>query len=195
MRFILASNNSAKTKEIQILATQMGHEIINYRELLGEKLSFPQETTTSQTQNATTKAAFIHEFLPNEIILADDTALYLKAFPQRFGVVTAREFVEKGIIGTEAEQQYILNLYQNNVDRAGYLLAVMALVTPDGQTLLAKGQGGIRVADNIRRGQWLDGLDNIMEAENGKTLSEMTLAEVIQYHDRSRALQTLINKI
>lgn len=195
MPFILASNNSAKTQEIAILAQEMGQKIINYRELSNQKLSFPAESTNSQRHNALTKARFIHQAFPDEYVLADDTGLYLDAYPQRFGVVTAREFKEKGIIGTQAEQEYILSLYQPGQDRSACLLAVMALITPSGQELLAWGKGGVRIADNIRGGQWLDGLDNILEAENGLTLSEMSLEEVVAYHDRSRAFATLLKAL
>jgi len=146
MRFVLASNNTAKTEEVAVLAQAMGHQVENYRNVLGETLVFPAETTTSQSENARVKAQFVHQYLPDEYVLSDDTGLYLSAFPDRFGVVTARE-----------------------------------------------GKGGVRIAENSRRGDYIDGLDNIVEAENGLTLSEMSINDVIDYHDRSRALQALVN--
>ena len=69
----------------------------------------------------------------------------------------------------------------------------MGLATPDNRLLTAQGKGGVRIAENSRRGDYIDGLDNIVEAENGLTLSEMSINEVIDYHDRSRALQALVN--
>jgi len=194
MRFVLASNNTAKTEEVAVLAQAMGHQVENYRNVLGETLVFPAETTTSQFENARVKAQFVHQYLPDEYVLSDDTGLYLSAFPDRFGVVTARELKAEGILGTEAEQQYILDLLrQPLIDRSGYLLAVMGLATPDNRLLTAQGKGGVRIAENSRRGDYIDGLDNIVEAENGLTLSEMSINDVIDYHDRSRALQALVN--
>lgn len=195
MEFIFASNNSAKTEEMAVLAQEMGHQIINYREVLGEKLDFPAETTDSQLENAKVKAKFVHEHLPSHWILADDTGLYLQAYPDRFGVTSSREFHQLGVKGTQAEIDYILSLYQDGQDRSAYLLAVLAAVSPAGELWTAEGRGGIKVATEARSGDLIGGLDDIMEAENGKTLSEMSLEEVVNYHDRSRALAQLVKEI
>ncbi|GAP00471.1 xanthosine triphosphate pyrophosphatase [Fructobacillus ficulneus] len=195
MEFIFASNNSAKTAEMTILAEKMGHRVINYRDVLGRELKFPAETTDSQVENARIKANFVHQYLPDCWVLADDTGLYLQAFPNRFGVTSSREFKDLGVLGTEAEIAYIQSLYHSEEDRSAYLLAVLALCTPAGQMFLAEGRGGVRIAEEAHSGPYIGGLDDIMEAENGKTLSEMSLDEVVAYHDRSRALKNIIEQI
>ncbi|MDF7636847.1 non-canonical purine NTP pyrophosphatase [Leuconostocaceae bacterium ESL0958] len=195
MRFVLASNNRAKTKELAILAKQMGQEVVNYRDLLQQKLTFPAESEDNQEVNALAKARFIHQYLPEEAVLGDDTGLYLAAFPDRFGVTSSREFHALGLHGTAAEIDYLLNLYQPGMDRSAYLLASFALVLPNGQELTTQARGGVRLATAARPGPYLQGLDDILEAENGLTLSEMPLATVLAYHDRSRALAALVDQL
>ena len=57
---VVASNNSAKTREIQRVFAEFGIQVINYRELISEKI-FPTETATDQYQNALAKAQFIRQ--------------------------------------------------------------------------------------------------------------------------------------
>ncbi|MDF7626593.1 non-canonical purine NTP pyrophosphatase [Lactobacillaceae bacterium L1_55_11] len=192
MRLVLASNNAGKTKEITTLAQEMGYQVVGYQELLGRRLDFPDETTDSQPQNAMAKAEYIHQFLPDEYILADDSGLYLAAFPERFGVVTSREFAKLGIYEAADEQSYLIDLYQGVKDRSAYLLADMALVTPDGHQRLAQAKGGVAIANHIGHGPYLGGLDNVLVAENQKILAEMDLDEVVTYHQRARALKELV---
>ncbi|CAK1225622.1 non-canonical purine NTP pyrophosphatase [Fructobacillus cardui] len=195
MDFVFASNNSAKTKEMAVLAQEMGYSVTNYRDILGKELAFPEETTDSQLENAKAKATFIHQYLPDDWILADDTGLYLQAFPDRFGVTSSREFKSLNVIGKEAEINYILSLYDQGQDRSAYLLAVLAACSPAGQLYTGAGKGGVKIATEARRGDLIGGLDDIMEAENGLTLSEMTMSELVTYHDRARALAQVLQEI
>lgn len=195
MDFVFASNNSAKTKEMAVLAQAMGHSVTNYRDILKKELAFPEETTDSQLENAQAKASFIHQYLPNDWILADDTGLYLQAFPDRFGVTSSREFKSLQVIGQEAEINYILDLYDQGQERSAYLLAILCACSPIGQLYTGTGKGGVKIATEPRGGELIGGLDDIMEAENGLTLSEMALPELVTYHDRSRALAQVLQEI
>ncbi|MBS9334771.1 xanthosine triphosphate pyrophosphatase [Fructobacillus sp. M1-13] len=197
MRIVLASNNEEKTRELTKLAALQGQEIVSYRAILGEKLSFPAESEDDQEQNARTKAAFIHDKLPKEWVLADDTAFFLEAFPERFGVKAAREFKALGLKGVDQENAYLLDLYKDLADekRGAYLLSTMALITPDGQTYVASARGGVAIAKEPVGGPDLAGLTDLLLAENGKTMSSMPLAEAADYHDRSRTLRALLAQV
>ncbi|CAK8053777.1 non-canonical purine NTP pyrophosphatase [Eupransor demetentiae] len=190
MRLILASNNRHKTEELAKLAQHLGFDIVNYQDVLGECLDFPAESRDSQDQNALTKARFIHQYLPEEAVIADDSGLYLAAFPDRFGVTTSRDLKAAGAKGQPAENEYLLSILKGK-ERAAYLLTSLAYLGPDGQEGLFHGRGGVRISENIRGGDFLGGMDDIVEAENGKTLSEMSPDEVVAYHQRSRALSEL----
>ncbi|MCK8616952.1 xanthosine triphosphate pyrophosphatase [Fructobacillus sp. M158] len=197
MRFVFASNNEAKTRELARLAAVLGQEIVSYRSILGQKLTFPVESETDQEANARGKAAFIQQFLPNDWILADDTAFFLDAFPNRFGVKAAREFKSLGLKGIQEENAYLLKLYEPIPDekRGAYLLSTMALFAPDGRQFVAAQRGGVAIAHQAQGGPDLGGLTDLLLAENGKTLSSMPLKEVVAYHDRSRTLRVLLDQM
>ncbi|MGR8808748.1 non-canonical purine NTP pyrophosphatase [Leuconostoc citreum] len=192
-KMVVASNNSAKTREIQRVFAEFGIQVINYRELISEKI-FPTETATNQYQNALAKAQFIRQFLPDSAILADDTAAYFKAFPNRFGLTIARELKSLGLKTIREEDAYLLSLYHDNMDRHAYLEALFVLVMPDGSVYHSIGRGGVTLAQS-ERGAYSVGFDTLFESENGKTFAEMQMSERVNYSHRGRAAKMLLEKI
>ncbi|MBC6499746.1 hypothetical protein H7R52_17480 [Weissella confusa] len=73
--FSQARGGKHKTAEMVDYLAVLGVEAINYRDL-HEQIAFPDETTDDMAQNARVKAQTIHEILPDEYILADDSALF-----------------------------------------------------------------------------------------------------------------------
>ena len=192
-KMVVASNNSAKTREIQRVFAEFGIQVINYRELISEKI-FPTETATDQYQNALAKAQFIRQFLPDSAILADDTAAYFKAFPNRFGLTIARELKSLGLKTIREEDAYLLSLYHDNMDRHAYLEALFVFVMPDGSVYHSIGRGGVTLAQS-ERGAYSVGFDTLFESENGKTFAEMQMSERVNYSHRGRAAKMLLEKI
>ena len=192
-KMVVASNNSAKTREIQRVFAEFGIQVINYRELISEKI-FPTETATDQYQNALAKAQFIRQFLPDSAILADDTAAYFKAFPNRFGLTIALELKSLGLKTIREEDAYLLSLYHDNMDRHAYLEALFVLVMPDGSVYHSIGRGGVTLAQS-ERGAYSVGFDTLFESENGKTFAEMQMSERVNYSHRGRAAKMLLEKI
>ncbi|MGR8828571.1 non-canonical purine NTP pyrophosphatase [Leuconostoc citreum] len=192
-KMVVASNNSAKTREIQRVFAEFGIQVINYRELISEKI-FPTETATDQYQNALAKAQFIRQFLPDSAILADDTAAYFKAFPNRLGLTIARELKSLGLKTIREEDAYLLSLYHDNMDRHAYLEALFVLVMPDGSVYHSIGRGGVTLAQS-ERGAYSVGFDTLFESENGKTFAEMQMSERVNYSHRGRAAKMLLEKI
>lgn len=192
-KMVVASNNSAKTREIQRVFAEFGIQVINYRDLISEKI-FPTETATNQYQNALAKAQFIRQFLPDSAILADDTAAYFKAFPNRFGLTIARELKSLGLKTIREEDAYLLSLYHDNMDRHAYLEALFVLVMPDGSVYHSIGRGGVTLAQS-ERGAYSVGFDTLFESENGKTFAEMQMSERVNYSHRGRAAKMLLEKI
>ena len=193
MKLVVASNNSAKTREIQATFAEFGVEVVNYRELIAEK-TFPAETTDDQYENALGKARFIQQFLPNEFILADDTGAYFAAFPDHFGLTIAREFKQLGLKSIQEEDDYLLSLYTPEMDRGAYLEALFILLTPDGRELSSTGRGGVTLA-LAERGDYSVGFDTLFVAENGKTFAEMPLAERVVFSHRGRAAKALMEAL
>ncbi|GAX48413.1 dihydropteroate synthase [Pseudolactococcus reticulitermitis] len=192
-RIVFASNNSAKTVDVAKFFKLYGIELVNYRELMPEQ-AFPPETTDDQALNARIKAQFIHDFLPTEYVLADDSGMFLRAFPERFGLTTAREFKALGLATVVAENQYVQDLYGADDDRSAYLAAIFVLITPDQDILTVEGHGGVAISPE-NRGQFGKGLDTIFLTETGKTIAELTTAEQLNYHHRGRATKRLLAKL
>lgn len=192
-RLILASNNSAKTREIKSVFNAFGVTVVNYRDLIAEK-QFPAETTVDQYANALGKAQFIKNLLPNEMIIADDTGAYFEAFPERFGLTTARELKSLGLTSIGEENEYLLDLYTSTLNRHAYLEALMVLVTPTGDIISSIGRGGLVLAPS-ERGNYSVGFDRLFEAENGKTFAEMLMPERVKYTHRGRAAKKLLQEL
>lgn len=192
-RLVIASNNSAKTREIQQVFSEFGVDVLNYRSFIDEQV-FPPETTDDQYENALAKACFIQKFLPNEWILADDTGAYFDAFPERFGLTIAREFKRLGLKSIREEDEYLLNLYTPEMARGAYLETLFVLLTPDGRAQKAIGRGGVTLASE-ERGSFSVGFDTLFEAENGKTFAEMPMNERVNFSHRGRAAKALLQEL
>lgn len=192
-RLVIASNNSAKTREIQQVFSEFGVDVLNYRSFIDEQV-FPPETTDDQYENALAKACFIQKFLPNEWILADDTGAYFDAFPERFGLTIAREFKRLGLKSIREEDEYLLNLYTPEMARGAYLETLFVLLTPDGRAQKAIGRGGVTLASE-ERGSFSVGFDTLFEAENGKTFAEMPMNGRVNFSHRGRAAKALLREL
>lgn len=187
-RLVIASNNSHKTAEMAEYFALLGQEVINYREL-HEQVQFPAESETDMAYNMQMKAETIHKILPNEYILADDSALFIPSIPDHFGVTTMREFKAHQLRGDDEINQYILDQLDNGIDRAGYLQANFYLITPTGEHFDVVQTGGIEIAQAARGN---NGIDALMVTENGQTLGEMPVDERIDYAHRGRAAKALL---
>lgn len=190
-RLVIASNNSHKTAEMAEYFALLGQKVINYRDL-HEQVSFPAESETDMAYNMQMKAETIHNILPNEYILADDSALFIPAIPDHFGVTTMREFKAHQLRGDEEINQYILDQLNDDIDRAGYLQANFYLITPTGERFDVVKTGGIEIASEARGN---NGIDALMVTETGQTLGEMPVTERINYAHRGRAAKALLTML
>ncbi|RRG17899.1 nucleoside triphosphatase [Weissella viridescens] len=188
---VIASNNSHKTAEIAEFFALFDQPVVNYRQLHAQ-ITFPKETTDNMAENVKMKASTIHALLPNEIVLADDSALFIPALPEHFGVTTMREF-KAHALKTDAEiNQYVLDLADTVSDRSGYLQSDFYVIFPDGQTMTTQATGGVRIAQAPRGA---NGLDAIVETETGATLGEMSVTQRVDYAARGRAVQTIMKAL
>lgn len=183
-RLVIASNNSHKTAEMVDYLQTLGVTAINYREL-HDQIAFPAETTDDMAENAQVKAATIHALLPNEYILADDSAMFIPAIPDHFGVTTMREFKAHHLSGDDEINQYVLQQLPAAAPRDAYLLAHFVVVTPQNVVYTSEGKGGVVLADTPRGNR--NGLDELLETENGLTLAEIDMPERVHYAHRGRA--------
>jgi non-canonical purine NTP pyrophosphatase (RdgB/HAM1 family) len=191
-RLVIASNNSHKTAEMVAYLDVLGMPAVNYREFHDE-VAFPAETTTDMRANARLKAATIHALLPDEYVLADDSALFVDALPDHFGVTTMREFQAHQLRGDAEINAYVLAQLPPNANRAAHLQADFVLMAPDGQVFETQAYGGIELAPEPRGGR--NGLDELLITENGLTLGEIDMPERVHYAHRGRAAIKLLTAL
>ncbi|MBM7617145.1 non-canonical purine NTP pyrophosphatase (RdgB/HAM1 family) [Weissella uvarum] len=185
---VIASNNTHKTQEIAEFFALFNQPVLNYRELHAQ-IDFPPETTNDMAENVKIKAETIQRLLPNEIILADDSALFVPALPDHFGVTTMREFKKHGLKSDDEINQYILQNVATVADRSGYLQSDFYLILPNQKTFAIQKTGGVKIAQTPRG---KNGIDAIIEIETGATLGELSVAERVDYAARGRAAKEIM---
>ena len=192
IRFVIASNNTHKTAEMVAYLEVLGVSAVNYRELHAQ-IDFPAETTTDMRENAKVKAQTIHKLLPNEIILADDSALFVPAVPEHFGVTTMREFKAHDLRTDAQVNDYVLAQLAPEQDRAAYLQSEFVVITPTKQTFYSQARGGIALATEPLGGR--NGLDELLVTENGLTLAQIDMPERVHYAHRGRAAIKMLTQL
>ena len=186
---VIASKNLGKIAEFKRILGEVGISIIT-------DIEFPDVDESGSTfeENALLKAHAISRYT-NLPVLADDSGLavdYLNGAP---GIFSARW---SGVHGDDGANIKRLLEDLNGValeNRGAKFIAVLALVRPDSEELLVRGElrGKIR---NQPVGVNGFGYDPIFEPENSdRTLGEMSAAEKDAISHRSKALTELTPRI
>lgn len=184
-RLVVASKNPDKVAEIESILDE-----IELAADIVRGLDWPdvEETGDTLEDNALLKAHTVVEAvgLP---VLADDTGLEVDALDGAPGVHTGR-FAGPGA-SYEDNVVKLLELLEDENDRRATFRTVVALVFPDGVEVLAEG----RLEGTIARQQsGVEGFgyDPVFEV-NGRTLSEMGVAEKNRLSHRARAIRALVD--
>lgn len=135
MRFILASNNPKKLKELRAILGAQGHEVASLKECGVQ--SDPEETGETFEQNALIKArsACRAAGLP---AVADDSGLMVDALDGAPGVRSARYCP-----GSDADRvAFLLKNMESVPDekRTARFVSAVACVFPDGRELVTRGE-------------------------------------------------------
>jgi XTP/dITP diphosphohydrolase len=186
-RLVVASKNPDKVSEIEMILeeTKLASEIVR-------GLDWPdvEETGDTLEENALLKARAVVDAvgLP---VLADDTGLEVSALDGAPGVHTAR-FAGDGAC-YEDNVAKLIEVLGGQEDRSARFRTVVALVFPDGVEVVAEGALEGVIADRPR-GQEGFGYDPVFEVE-GRTLSEMGVAEKNSLSHRARAIRALAESV
>lgn len=186
---VIASKNLGKIAEFKRILGEVGISIVT-------DIEFPDVDETGSTfeENALLKAHAVsrHTKLP---ALADDSGLSVDALNGAPGIFSARWSGVHGDDGANIKRllKDLSGVAENK--RGAEFIAVLALVRPDGEELLIRGElrGKIR---NQPVGANGFGYDPIFEPENSnRTLGEMSAAEKDAISHRSKALTELTPRI
>lgn len=186
---VIASKNLGKIAEFKRILGEVGISIIT-------DIEFPDVDESGSTfeENALLKAHAISRFT-NLPALADDSGLAVDHLNGAPGIFSARW---SGVHGDDGANIKRLLEDLNGValeNRGAKFIAVLALVRPDGEELLVRGElrGKIR---NQPVGVNGFGYDPIFEPENSdRTLGEMSAAEKDAISHRSKAITELTPRI
>ena len=190
MRFVLATHNPGKLREMGEILKDFGIEVVSPRDL-GLTVDV-EETGTTFAENAMLKAKAICKEA-NLPAIADDSGLCVDALNGAPGVYSARYGGE----GLDDKGRYMLLLssLRGAPTRAAHFACAVACAFPNGDTLTAEGRcdGSIAYAPLGEGGFGYDPV--FLLPGTGKTFGQLTQEEKSAVSHRGRALKDFAGKL
>lgn len=185
MKFVLASNNEGKLREMRELLAELDIEVISQREA-GCTVS-AEETGESFEENAYLKAVMATSVLGLPAI-ADDSGLCVDALDGAPGIYSARFGAPE--IETDAERtEYLLKLMQGKANRTARFVSCVCCTFPNGDRLEARGECEGTLTESPR-GDGGFGYDPIFLPDGESlTMAEMTEERKNTISHRAHALE------
>ena len=190
MKYVLATHNPGKLKEMGAILAQFGVEVVSPKDL-GLTVDV-EETGATFAENAMLKAKAICDAagLP---AIADDSGLCVDALNGGPGVYSARYGGE----GLDDRGRYmlLLNSMRGQTTRAAHFACAIACAFPNGDTLTAEGRcdGTIAFAPMGESGFGYDPV--FFVPEKAKTFGQLTAEEKSAISHRGRALESFVGKL
>ena len=190
MKFVLATQNAGKVKEMSAILAQFDIEVVSAKEL-GIDLDV-EETGTTFSENAMLKAKAICAAAKLPAI-ADDSGLCVDALNGGPGVYSARYGGE----GLDDRGRYMLLLaaLRGQTTRAAHFSCAVACAFPNGDELTAEGRcdGTIAFAPMGEGGFGYDPV--FFVPEKAKTFGQLTAGEKSEISHRGRALNAFAEQL
>lgn len=190
MRFVLATHNPGKLREMGEILKDFGIEVVSPRDL-GITVDV-EETGTTFAENALLKAKAICKEA-NLPAIADDSGLCVDALNGAPGVYSARYGGE----GLDDKGRYMLLLssLRGAPTRAAHFACAVACAFPNGDTLTAEGRcdGSIAYAPLGEGGFGYDPV--FLLPGTGKTFGQLTQEKKSAVSHRGRALKDFAGKL
>ena len=190
MKYVLATHNPGKLKEMGAILARFGVEVVSPKDL-GLTVDV-EETGATFAENAMLKAKAICDAagLP---AIADDSGLCVDALNGGPGVYSARYGGE----GLDDKGRYmlLLNSLRGQSTRTAHFTCAIACAFPNGDTLTAEGRcdGTIAYAPMGEGGFGYDPVFFVPELK--KTFGQLTAEEKSAISHRGRALESFIGKL
>ena len=193
MKVVLASKNRHKLEEISQITKKFDMELVLQSEL-GVDIDV-EETGTTFEENSFLKAQAVMQ-ATGLTVLADDSGIAVDALNGEPGIYSARYVFDPTLDDWGRLQLLLKNTEQvPDGQRQAQFVCVITLVTPDGQTIQARGE----VHGELLRspaGENGFGYDPIFYyPPYGKTLAQATPEEKNRVSHRAVALKVLYQKL
>lgn len=190
MKYVLATHNPGKLKEMGAILARFGVEVVSPKDL-GLTVDV-EETGATFAENAMLKAKVICAAAQLPAI-ADDSGLCVDALNGGPGVYSARYGGE----GLDDRGRYmlLLNNMRGQTTRAAHFACAIACAFPNGDTLTAEGRcdGTIAFAPMGEGGFGYDPV--FFVPEKAKTFGQLTAEEKSAISHRGRALESFVGKL
>ena len=195
MKFVLATHNPNKIREMGAILGQFGVEVVSPKEL-GITVDV-EETGSTFAENAMLKAKAICE-LAKLPAIADDSGLCVDALNGAPGVYSARYSEDMpDLPGATKDERNTMKLLAalSSVrlwNRSARFRTVVAVCTPEGETLIAPGtwEGSVACSPRGKNGFGYDPV--FLDPELGLTAAEMSPEEKMSRSHRAKALRELL---
>ena len=190
MRFVLATHNPGKLREMGEILRDFGIEVVSPRDL-GITVDV-EETGTTFAENALLKAKAICKEA-NLPAIADDSGLCVDALNGAPGVYSARYGGEG--LDDKGRSKLLLSSQRGAPTRAAHFACAVACAFPNGDTLTAEGRcdGSIAYAPLGEGGFGYDPV--FLLPGTGKTFGQLTQEEKSAVSHRGRALKDFAGKL
>ena len=188
-RIIFATGNANKMKEIRMILSDMGMEILSMKEA-GVDADIVEDGMTFE-ENALIKAKAIAKLLPDDIVLADDSGLEIDYLNKEPGIYSAR------YMGHETSyREKNANLISRldgvpKEKRTARFVCAIAAALPDGNSLVTRGtiEGYIGWEECGSNGFGYDPIFYLYE--NDKSTAELSAEEKNAISHRGKALRQM----
>lgn len=190
MKFVLASHNPGKLREMSAILSHLGVEVVLPAEL-GLHVEV-EETGTTFGENALLKARAVcaASGLP---AIADDSGLCVDALNGGPGVYSARYGGEE--LDDRGRYQLLLQSMRGQTSRSAHFACAVACAFPNGETLTAEGRcdGAIAFAPMGTDGFGYDPV--FLVPEKAKTFAQLSADEKAEISHRGRALAAFADQL
>lgn len=190
MRFVLATHNPGKLREMSDILSHLEIEVVSPAEL-GITVDV-EETGTTFAENAMLKAKAICK-AANLPAIADDSGLCVDALNGGPGVYSARYGGEE--LDDRGRYMLLLNSMRGQTTRAAHFACAIACAFPNGKTIEAEGRcdGSIAFAPMGDGGFGYDPV--FLVPEFRKTFGQLSAEEKRTVSHRGRALAAFAEKL
>ena len=196
MRYLFATNNPGKVKEIQAVFAGAGMTMLALADL--NLFYEPPETGNTFEANAIQKATMTRDFLRQNgitdlTVLADDSGLCIDALGGEPGVDSANYMGRQ--TPYETRNAHLINQMQNAVNRAAQFVCVIACAYPNGDVITTKGvmEGEIAHEPGGTGGFGFDPIFYL--PAYGKTSAALSMEEKNAISHRGKALAQMIRRL
>lgn len=191
-RLVFATTNEGKMKEIRMVLSDLGCEILSLKDLhIDIEI---EENGSTYEENAAIKARTIMQ-LTNEIVLADDSGLEIDYLHQEPGIYSARYLGEE--TPYEEKNRHILNLLREvpQAERTARFVSAIACALPGGEVFTTRAALEGMIGYEIK-GEHGFGYDPIFFLpEYGCTTAELNPHQKNTISHRGKALEKMKSEL